>query len=74
MRIGEMKVSRTKTKYMCLNGEVRESINMQNCRLPEVTEFKYLGSTMQNDEVTEAKVNKIQSGWKKLEEDVRSPL
>ena len=60
-----MKVSKTKTEYMCLNGEARESVNMQTTQLPEVTEFKYLGSTIQKDGGTEAEVNRrIQSEWK----------
>ena len=60
---------------MCLNGEARESINMQTSRIPEVTEFKYLGSTIQKDGGTEAEVN-LQDTIRveKLEEDVRSPL
>ena len=38
---------------------------MQTAQLPEVTEFKYLGSTIQKDGGTEAEVNcRIQSGWK----------
>ena len=50
-----MKVSRTKTEYMCLNGEARESVNMQTSQLPEVTEFKYLGSTIQKMEAQKPK-------------------
>ena len=59
-----MKISRTKTEYMCLNGKARGSVNMQTAQLPEVTEFKYLGSTIQKDGGTEAEVNRrVQSGW-----------
>ena len=44
-----MKVSRAKTEYMCLNGTPLGSVNMQYGQLPQVTELKYLGSTLQSD-------------------------
>ena len=40
-----MKVSRAKTEYMCLNGTPLGNVRMQSDQLPQVTEFKYLGST-----------------------------
>ena len=44
-----LKVSRAKTEYMCLNGTPLGSVKMQSAQLPQVTEFKYLGSTLQSD-------------------------
>ena len=44
-----MKVSRAKTEYMCLNGTPLASVDMQSAQLPQVTEFKYLGSTLQSE-------------------------
>ena len=44
-----MKVSRAKTEYMWLNGMSSESVKMQSAQLPQVTEFKYLGRTLQSD-------------------------
>ena len=32
-----------------LNGTTLTSVNMQSVQLPQVTEFKYLGSTLQGD-------------------------
>ena len=49
---------------MCLNGTVAASTNLQAAHLPHVTEFKYLGSTLQSDGDMNADVNKrTQCGW-----------
>ena len=40
-----MKVSRAKTGYMCLHGTPLGSVKMQSAQLPQIIEFKYLGST-----------------------------
>ena len=59
-----MKVSRAKTEYMCLNGDAGGSVKLQNAQLPEVTEFKYLGSTLQRDGSAAAEISRrVQSGW-----------
>ena len=43
-----MKVSTSKTKYLCVNGEnEKETVKMENTKVPRVKEFKYLGSTVQ---------------------------
>ena len=43
-----MKVSRTKTKYLCINrGNNKETVKMKDTKVPSVKEFKYLGSTVQ---------------------------
>ena len=44
-----MKVSRAKTEYICLNGTPVGSVKMQSAQLPQAIDFKYLGSTLQND-------------------------
>ena len=50
-----MKVSRKKTEYLCTNGETEwETIKIQEDEILRVTDFKYLGSTVQKmEEVTE---------------------
>ena len=49
---------------MCLNGTSIGTDNVQSVRLPQVTEFKYMGSTMQSDGDMSREVNKrIQCGW-----------
>ena len=43
-----MKVSRTKTKYLCINrGNDKETVKMKDTKVPRVKKFKYLGSTVQ---------------------------
>ena len=60
-----MKVSRAKTEYMCLHGTSQGGVRMESQQLPEVTEFKYLGSTLQSNGGVDAEINKrTQSGWK----------
>ena len=40
----EMKVSRSKTKYLCINGENTDKrVKMEDAKVPRVKEFKYLG-------------------------------
>ena len=48
-----MKVFRAKTEYMCLNGTPLGNVKMQAAQLPQDTEFKYLGSTLQGTHVTQ---------------------
>ena len=41
-----MKVSRSKTEYLCINeGNDDETVKMEDAKMPRVKEFKYLGST-----------------------------
>ena len=43
-----IKVSRSKTKYLCINGgNDNEIVKMEDTKVPRVKEFKYLGSTVQ---------------------------
>ena len=66
-----MKVSRSKTKYLCINGEnSKETVMMENTKVPKVKEFKYLGLTMQESCSCERKVKRrVQAkwnGWRKV--------
>ena len=69
-----MKVRRAKTEYMCLNGTPLGSVTMQSAQLPRVTEFKYLGSTLQSDGDMSTEVNNRTVWMGQLEEDVRRPM
>ena len=43
-----MKVSRSKTKYLCINGGNDDNtVNMEDTKVPRAKEFKYLESTVQ---------------------------
>ena len=42
---------------MCLNGTPLGSVKMQSAQLPQVTEFKYLGSTLLSDGDTSTEIN-----------------
>ncbi|KAK3538357.1 hypothetical protein QTP86_000550 [Hemibagrus guttatus] len=45
-----MKVSRSKTEYMCVNGrEGSGTVRLQGEEVKKVQEFKYLGSTVQSN-------------------------
>ena len=81
--IGKKKdeVSRSKTKYLCINGEnddktVKMPPSLLFCRhfrhlyadtkVARVKEFKYLGSTVQESGSCEREVKKrVQAGWNK---------
>ena len=60
-----MKVSRAKTEYMCLSvNDDGGTIRMQGRELVRVKEFKYLGSTVQDDGECWREVKKrVQAGW-----------
>ena len=60
-----MKVSRSKTEYLCINGgNDNETVKMENTKVPKVKEFKYLGSTVQESGSCEREVKKrVQAGW-----------
>ena len=43
-----MKISKSKTKYLCINGgNDKETLRMEDTKVPRIKEFKYLGSMMQ---------------------------
>ena len=60
-----MKVSRSKTKYMCINGgNDDETVKMEDTKVPRVKEFKYLGSMVQESSSCEREVKgRVQVGW-----------
>ena len=60
-----MKVSRSKTKYLCINaGNDKETVKMKDTKVPRVKEFKYLGSTVQESGSCKREVKKrVQAGW-----------
>ena len=60
-----MKVSRLKTKYLCINGgNDNETVKMEDTKVPRVKEFKYLGSTVQESGGCEREVKRrVQAGW-----------
>ena len=59
-----MKVSRSKTEYLCTNGgNDDEIIKMEDAKVPRVKEFKYLKSTVQEIGGCEREVKKrVQAG------------
>ena len=60
-----MKVSRSKTEYLCINGRNDdETVKMEDAKMPRVKEFKCLGSTVQESGGCEREVRKrVQAGW-----------
>ena len=60
-----MKVSRSKTKSLCINGgNDNETVKMEDAKVPRIKEFKYLGSTVQKSGSCERGVKKrVQAGW-----------
>ena len=60
-----MKVSRSKTEYLCINGgNDDETIKIEDTKVPRVKEFKYLGLTVQESSGCEREVKKrVQAGW-----------
>ena len=66
-----MKVSRSKTEYLCVNGgNDDETVKMEDTKVPRVKEFKYLGSMVQESGNCEREVKRrVQAewnGWKKV--------
>ncbi|KAK3510573.1 hypothetical protein QTP70_010657 [Hemibagrus guttatus] len=60
-----MKVSRSKTEYMCANErEGSGTVRLQGEEVKKVQEFKYLGSTVQsNGECAKEVKKRVQAGW-----------
>ncbi|KAK3512437.1 hypothetical protein QTP70_009855 [Hemibagrus guttatus] len=60
-----MKVSRSKTEYMCVNErEGSGTVRFQGEEVKKVQEFKYLGSTVQSNGECRKEVKKrVQAGW-----------
>ena len=61
-----LKISRKKIEYLCCGDgqQIQGSIQIEGNLVPRVTEFKYLGSTVQEDGSAEKEIEKrIQAGW-----------
>ena len=60
-----MKVSRSKTEYLCVNGgNDKDTVKMKDTKVTRVKEFKYLRSTVQESGSCEREVNRrVQAGW-----------
>ena len=60
-----MKVSRSKTEYLCINGgNDDETVKMEDTKVPRIKKFKYLGSTVQESGDCEREVKeRVQAGW-----------
>ena len=60
-----MKVSRSKTEYLYTNGgNDKETVKMEDKKVPRIKEFKYLGSTVQESGDCERKIKRrVQAGW-----------
>ena len=60
-----MKVSRSKTEYLCINGRNDdETIKIEDTKVPRVKEFKYLGSTVQESGGCKREIKKrVQAEW-----------
>ena len=61
----EVKVNRSKTKYLCIHGENDdETMKMKDKKVPRVKEFKYLRSTVQESGSCERELKKrVQAKW-----------
>ena len=59
-----MRVSRSKTEYLCLNDIDNGEVKMEGVDIKKVTEFRYLGSTVTSTAESKTEVSKrILSGW-----------
>ena len=55
----EIKVSRSKTEYLCINkGNDDETVKMENAKVPRVKKFKYLGSMVQESSSCERELKR----------------
>ena len=61
----EMKVNKSKTEYLCINGgNDDKTVKIEDTKVPRVKEFKYLGLTVQESGGCEREVKKrVQEGW-----------
>ena len=57
--------SRLKTEYLCINGgNDKETVKIEDTKVPRVKKFKYLGSMVQESGSCEREVKKrVQAGW-----------
>ena len=71
----EMKVSTSKTQHLCVNGgNDKETVKIDDTKVPRVKKFKYLGSTVQENgsckrgERVNRRVQAGWNGWRKVSE------
>ena len=60
-----MKVNRSKTEYLCVNGgNHKETVKMENTKVPRVKKCKYLASMVQESGSCQREVKRrVQAGW-----------
>ena len=60
-----MKVNRSKTKYLCVNGgNDKETVKMEDTKVPKLKKFKYLGLTVQESGSCEREIKRrVLAGW-----------
>ena len=60
-----MKVSRSKSEYLCINGgNDDKTVKIENTKVPRIKKFKYLGSTVQESGSCDREVKKrVQAEW-----------
>ena len=60
-----MKVSRSKIKYLCINGgNDEETVKMEDTKVPSVKEFRYLSSSVQRRSSCEKLIKRrMQAEW-----------
>ena len=70
-----MKVSRSKTEYLCINGgNDKETVKMEDTKLSRVKEFKYLGSTVKESGSCERDQEESAGRMEQMEKSIRSNL
>ena len=61
--------------YVIAHRQCRSSVHVQSAQLPQVAEFKYLGSTLQSDGGMSTVIKQEDTVWKEqLEEDPRRAM
>ena len=71
----EIKVCRSKTEYLCINGgNGKETVKMEDTKVPRVKEFKYLGSTVQESGSCEREKEESPGRMERMEKSIRSNL
>ena len=71
-----MKVSRSNTEYLCVNGgNDEETVKTENTKVPRVKECKYLGSTVQESSSCEREVKRrVREGYEWMKKSIESNL
>ena len=70
-----MKVNRSKTEYLCINGgNDDETVKMEDTKVSRLKEFKYLGSTVQESGGWRGGKEEISGRMERMEKSIRSNL